>query len=49
MVQDHLRRDCRLVDEYETRRIELGLLDLQLGARGGDVRAILLDSVQRFF
>ena len=49
MVPDHLRRDRRLVDEDEARRIELGLLGLQLGARGGDVRTILLGGVQSFF
>ena len=49
IVADHLRRDRRLVDEDETRRIELGLLGFQRSARGGNVRAILLGGVQSFF
>lgn len=49
MVPDHLRRDRRLVDEHEARRIEARLLGLQLGARGGYVRTILLGGVQSFF
>ena len=49
MVPDHLRRDRRLVDEHEARRIELGLLGFQLGSRCSDVRTILLGGVQRFF
>ena len=49
MVPDHLRRDRRLVDEHEARRIETRLLGLQLGARSGYVRSILLGGVQSFF
>lgn len=49
MMPDHLGRDCRLIDEHQARRIELGLLGFQLGARGGDVRTILLRGVQSFF
>jgi hypothetical protein len=49
MVPDHLRRDRRLVDEHEARRIEALLLSFQLGTRGGDVRTILLGGVQSFF
>ena len=49
VVTNHLRRDRRLVDEHEARRIELGLLGLQLRARGRDVRTILLGGVQSFF
>jgi hypothetical protein len=49
MVPDHLRRDGRLIDEHEARRIEARLIGFQLGARGGDVRTILLGGVQRFF
>ena len=49
MVADHLRRDRRLVDEHEARRIETRLLGLQLGARSGYVRTILLGGVQSFF
>ena len=48
MVPDHLRRDRRLVDEHEARRITR-LLGLQLGARSGYVRSILLGGVQSFF
>ena len=49
VVPDHLRRHRRLVDEHEARRFELGLLGLQLGACGGDIRTILLGGVQSFF
>ena len=49
MVADHLRRDRRLVDEDKARRNELALLGLQCGARGGDIRTILLGGVQSFF
>jgi len=49
MVPDHLRRDRRLVDEHETRRLKARLLGLQLGARGGNVRTVLLGGVQSFF
>src|SRR5271170_2707338 len=49
MVPDHLRRDRRLVDEHEARRIETRLLGLQPGARSGYVRTILLGGVQSFF
>ena len=45
----HLRRDRRLVDEHEARRFKLGLLGLQLGARGSDIGAILFSGVQSFF
>ena len=45
----HLRRDRRLVDEHQARRIQLGLLGLQRGALGRNVRAILLGGVQSFF
>jgi hypothetical protein len=48
MVLDHLRGNRRLVDEHEARRIEARLLGFQLGARGGDVRTILLGGVQSF-
>ena len=49
VVTDHLRRHRRLIDEHEARRTELGLLGLQLRARGRDVRTILLGGVQSFF
>ncbi|MCP3441090.1 hypothetical protein [Bradyrhizobium sp. CCGUVB14] len=38
-----------LVDEHEARRFKLGLLGLQLGARGSDIGAILFSGVQSFF
>ena len=43
-----LGRNRRLVDEDEARRIELGLLDLQLGTRRSDIRTILFGGVQSF-
>jgi hypothetical protein len=49
VVSDHLGRDRRLVDEHQAQRIEARLLGSQLGARGSDVRPILLGGVQRFF
>jgi hypothetical protein len=49
VVPDHLRRDRRLVDEHQTRRIEARLLGFQLGARSRDVKTILLGGVQSFF
>jgi hypothetical protein len=49
MVTDHLRRDRGLVDEDEPRRTQLRLLGFQCSTLGGDVRAILLGGVQRFF
>ena len=49
VMPDHLRCDRRLIDEDQARRIELGLLGYKLGARGGNVRTILLGGVQRFF
>ena len=49
MMPDHLGCDRRLVDEHEARRIETRLLGLQLGARSGYVRTILLGGVQSFF
>jgi hypothetical protein len=48
-VADHLRRDRGLIDEDEARRTQLGLLGLQRGALGGDIRPILLGGVQSFF
>jgi len=49
VLPDHLRRHRRLVDEDETLSLELGLLGLQCGTRGRDVRPILLGCVQSFF
>jgi hypothetical protein len=49
VVASHFRRDGRLVDEHETSRLERRLLGFQLRARRGDVRSILLGSVQSFF
>ena len=49
VVPDPLGRDRRLVDEHQARRVEARLLGSQLGARGSDVRPILLGGVQRFF
>jgi hypothetical protein len=49
VVANHLGRHGGLVDEYQARRIELGLLGLQCGALGRNVRAILLGGVQSFF
>jgi hypothetical protein len=48
-MADHLGRDRRLVDEHKARRIELGLLGLQLGTSGSDIGAILFSGVQSFF
>jgi len=48
-MPDHLGRDRSLVDEDEARRVKLGLLDLQLGARRSDIRTILFGRVQSFF
>jgi len=45
VVPDHLRRDPGLVDEDETRRIELGLLGSEGGALGSNVWTILLGGV----
>ena len=45
----HLRRHRGLVDEDETRGLQRRLLGLQLLARGGDIRPILLGRVQDFF
>jgi hypothetical protein len=45
----HLRRHCRLVDEDEARGLERGLLSSQLLTGSGDIRLILLGSVQNFF
>ena len=49
MVPNHLGRDRRLIDEHEARRTQARLLCFQFGARGGDVRTILLGGVQSFF
>ncbi len=49
VATDHFRRDCGLVDEDETLRIERGLLSLEIGACSGDIRTILLGGVQSFF
>ena len=48
-MPDHLGRNRRLVDEDEARRIKLGLLGLQFGTRGSDIRTILFGGVQSFF
>jgi hypothetical protein len=48
-VPGHLRRDRGLVDEDEARPAQLGLLGLQRGALGRNVRPILLSGVQCFF
>jgi hypothetical protein len=42
VLPDHLRRDRRLINKDETPHIKTGLLGFELGARGRDVRAILL-------
>jgi hypothetical protein len=41
-VPDHLCRDRRFINKDETPHIKTGLLGYELGACGGDVRAILL-------
>ena len=46
---DHLCCDRSLVNEHQAPDIELGLLGLQLGKRGGDVRTGLLGGVESFF
>jgi len=48
-VPDHLRCDPGLVDEDESRCIELGLLSLEGSASSSNVRTILLGGAQRFF
>jgi hypothetical protein len=49
IVPDHLRRDRRLINKHETRRIEDRLLGFQLGACGQDIRTVLLGGVEIFF
>src|SRR5262249_54160862 len=49
VVPNHLRRDRRLIKKDKAPRIENGLLGLELGACGGDVRTILLGGAQSFF
>jgi len=49
VVPDHLRCDPGLVDEDESRCIELGLLSLEGSASSSNVRTILLGGAQRFF
>ena len=49
VMADHLRRHRRLVDENETRGLQLRLLGFELGAGRRDIRPILLGGVQRFF
>lgn len=48
-MPDHLRRDRRLVDEHQARRVKPGLLGFQLGTRRSDIGAILFSRVQSFF
>jgi hypothetical protein len=48
-VPDHLRCDPLVVDEDESRCIELGLLSLEGSASSSNVRTILLGSAQCFF
>ena len=49
VLAHHLGRHRGLVDEHQTRCLQLGLLGFQRGARGGDIRTILLGGVQCFF
>jgi hypothetical protein len=49
IVPNHLRRDRRLINKDKAPHIENGLLGLELGACGGDVRTILLGGAQSFF
>ncbi|MDP9011596.1 MAG: hypothetical protein M3O41_02860, partial [Pseudomonadota bacterium] len=48
-MPDHLRRNRRLVDEEEARRIKPGLLGLQPRTRRSDIRTILFGGVQSSF
>ena len=49
VVPDHLGRNRSLVNEHQVRRIERRLLGLELSARGGNIRTVLLGGVQSFF
>ena len=49
IVPDHLCRDCRLINKHKTQRFEDRLLGFQRGARGSNVRTILLRGAERFF
>ena len=48
-IANHLGRHRRLIDEDELWRAQGPLLGFQLSPGGGDIRAILLGGVQRFF
>ena len=49
VMTDHLRRYSRLVDENETRGLQLRLLGFEFCTGGRNIRSILLGGVQRFF
>ena len=49
VLADHLGRNRRLVDEHETRGLQLRLLGFEFSARCRNIRSILLGGVQCFF